>query len=63
MKYIILKGNFVFDLHDVSQEHEPGIKRDLLVLGANVLADKQWNGSSKYSLVLSFRTKLVNLKC
>ena len=28
-----------------------------------MLGDQQWNGSSKYHSVLSFRTKLVNLKC
>jgi len=27
-----------------------------------MLGDQRWNGSCKYNLVLSFRTKLVNLK-
>jgi hypothetical protein len=27
-KYTILNGNFVFDLHYVFQEHNPGVKRD-----------------------------------
>jgi hypothetical protein len=28
-----------------------------------MLGDQWWNGSCKYNSVLSFRTKLVNLKC
>jgi len=31
-KYTILNGNFVFDLCDVYQEHNPDIKEDLPVL-------------------------------
>ena len=30
-KYTVLKGNFVFDMHDVFQEGNPGIQRDLPV--------------------------------
>jgi len=30
-KYTVLKGNFVFDLRDVSQEGNPGTQRDLPV--------------------------------
>jgi hypothetical protein len=32
-------------------------------LGTNMLGNQQQNGSAKYRLVISFRTKLVNLKC
>jgi hypothetical protein len=28
-KYTVLSGNFVFDLRDVFQERNPGVKRDL----------------------------------
>jgi hypothetical protein len=31
-KYAILNENFVFDLHDIFQEHNSGVKRDLLVI-------------------------------
>jgi hypothetical protein len=30
-KYAVLNGNFVFDLHNVFQERNPGVKRDLSV--------------------------------
>jgi hypothetical protein len=31
-KYTVLNGNFVFDLDDIFQEHNPGIQQDLPVL-------------------------------
>jgi hypothetical protein len=33
-KYIVFKRNYVFDMHDVSQEHKPGVKWDLSVFKA-----------------------------
>jgi hypothetical protein len=33
MKYMTLNGNFVFDLHDVFQEHNPRIKGELPAFG------------------------------
>jgi len=32
MKHAVLKWNFAFDLRDVFQERNPGVKRDLAVL-------------------------------
>jgi len=36
IKYTVLNGNFVFDLRDVFQERNPGIKRDLSVFSRYV---------------------------
>jgi hypothetical protein len=35
-KYPVLNGNFVFDLRDLFQERNPGIKRDLFVFSPYV---------------------------
>jgi len=40
-RYTVLNGNFVFDLRNVYQEHNPGIKRDFPVLSSYILLDIQ----------------------
>ena len=39
--YTVLNGNFVSDLHDVYQEHNPGIKGDFPVLSSYILLNIQ----------------------
>jgi hypothetical protein len=34
---VVLNGNFVFDLHDVFQERNPGIKQELPVISKQVI--------------------------
>jgi len=40
MKYAILNGNNVLNLCDIFQEHNPGIKRDLLVTSRKIITTK-----------------------